>query len=447
MMTEYRIHVRQINCPHPARHPGLRGRRVGPVNDRQNPSRRHSRAAGRAPKKQPGLKPMTTGAQPISAAERATRLAKLQDLMHQQKVAALLVEAGTTLDYFTGVNWHLSERVTAAVIPASGKIVIVTPFFERPTIEEMLQVPAEVRPWQESESPFALIAAILNDGSLPAGALAVDVNTRFFVFDTVTQALKTQRTVVSGTQLVRACRMFKSPAELALMSVANDVTLAALRYVHAHLEVGMRTADVAALMEQTTVALGATPEFSLALLNEASAFPHGSKVSQAIRNGSVVLMDCGCIVHGYQSDISRTWVFGEPTARQRKVWDTVKRGQEIALETAKIGTPVGEIDTAVRRYYESARLGQELCAPGIAAQNGPRHWPRRSRVSLPGPQRQDRITARNVLLRRARHLHPRRVRRPPGGLLAHDGGGPETLHPASQIPRRSDLRKRAHPCL
>jgi Xaa-Pro dipeptidase len=205
---------------------------------------------------------------------------------------------------------------------------------------------------------------------MPAGALAVDVNTRFFVFDTVVHALTTQRTVVSGTQLVRACRMFKSPAELALMSVANDVTLAALRYVHAHLEIGMHTADVVALMERTTVALGATPEFSLALLNEASAFPHGSKVSQAIRNGSVVLMDCGCIVHGYQSDISRTWVFGEPTARQRKVWDTVKRGQEIALETAKIGTPVGEIDAAVRRYYEGEGWGKNYALPGLPHRTG-----------------------------------------------------------------------------
>src|ERR1700734_121688 len=150
-------------------------------------------AAAPAPANQLVLKPMTAGAQPISAAERATRLAKLQDLMHQQKVAALLVEAGSTLDYFTGGNWHLSERVTAAVIPASGKIVIVTPFFEQPTIEEMLQVPAEVRSWQESESPFALIAALLNDGGMPAGALAVDVNTRFFVFDTVTRELTSRR--------------------------------------------------------------------------------------------------------------------------------------------------------------------------------------------------------------------------------------------------------------
>jgi Xaa-Pro dipeptidase len=327
-------------------------------------------APGPAPTKPLGLKSMTAGAQPISAGERATRLARLQELMHQQNVAALLVEAGTTLEYFTGVNWRLSERVTAAVIPASGKIVIVTPFFERPSIEEMLQVPAEVRSWQEDENPYALIAAILNDRSLPAGALAVDVNTRFFVFDTVTKALTTQRTAVSGTELVRVCRMFKSPAELALMSIANEVTLAALRYVHAHLVVGMHTADVIALMDRTTAALGGEPEFSLALLNEASAFPHGSKVSQAIRNGSVVLMDCGCIVHGYQSDISRTWVFGEPTARQRKVWDTVKRGQEIALETAKIGTPVGEIDTAVRTYYEAEGWGKNYALPGLPHRTG-----------------------------------------------------------------------------
>ena len=327
-------------------------------------------AAAPTPAKLAGLKSMTTGAQPISAGERATRLAKLQDLMHQQGVAALLLEAGSTLDYFTGVNWRLSERVTAAVIPVSGKIVIVTPFFERPSIEEMLLVPAEVRSWQEDENPIALIASIVNDRSVPTGALAVDVNTRFFVFDTVVHALTTQRAIVSGVQLVRACRMFKSPAELALLKVANEVTLAALRYVHAHLDVGMHTADVIALMDGATAALGATPEFSLALLNEASAFPHGSKVSQSIRNGSVVLMDCGCIIHGYQSDISRTWVFGEPTARQRKVWDTVKRGQEIALETAKIGTPVGEIDTAVRSYYEAQGWGKNYALPGLPHRTG-----------------------------------------------------------------------------
>jgi Xaa-Pro dipeptidase len=317
-----------------------------------------------------GLTPMTSGAKPISPAERNARVTKLQGLMQQKKIAALLVDTGSTLDYFTGVQWHLSERVTAAVIPASGKTVIVTPFFEQPTIHEMLQIPAEIRTWQEDENPFELIAGVLNDRGAPTGPLAVEGTTRYYVLEAVTRALKRQREVVPGHELVRACRMFKSPAELALLQIANDVTLTALRYVHAHLELGMRTADVSDLMDQATVALGAESEFSMALLNEASAFPHGSKVVQTIRNGSVVLMDCGCVVHGYQSDISRTWVFGEPTARQREVWNTVKRGQEIALETAKAGVPTGNIDKAVRAFYESKGWGNNYSLPGLSHRTG-----------------------------------------------------------------------------
>jgi Xaa-Pro dipeptidase len=317
-----------------------------------------------------GLTPMTSGAKPISPAERNARVTKLQGLMQQKKIAALLVDTGSTLDYFTGVQWHLSERVTAAVIPAFGKTVIVTPFFEQPTIHEMLQIPAEIRTWQEDENPFELIAGALNDRGAPTGPLAVEGTTRYYVLDAVTKALKRQREVVPGHELVRACRMFKSPAELALLQIANDVTLTALRYVHAHLELGMRTADVSDLMDQATVALGAESEFSMALLNEASAFPHGSKVVQTIRNGSVVLMDCGCVLHGYQSDISRTWVFGEPTARQREVWNTVKRGQEIALETAKAGVPTGNIDKAVRAFYESKGWGNNYSLPGLSHRTG-----------------------------------------------------------------------------
>lgn len=317
-----------------------------------------------------GLKPMTGGAQPISPAEREARLTKLQGLLQQQGLAALLIDTGSTLDYFTGVQWHLSERVTAAVIPASGKLVIVTPFFEQPSIHEMLQVPADIRTWQEDEDPFKLIAGVLNDRGAPRGPLAVDGTTRFYVLDAVTKALTRQRQVVPGHELVRACRMFKSPAELALLQLANDVTLAALRYVHANLEPGMHTADVADLMDHATLALGAESEFSLALLNEASAFPHGSKVVQTLRSGSVVLMDCGCVIHGYQSDISRTWVFGEPTKRQRDVWNTVKRGQEIALEAAKVGVPTGNIDKAVREFYEAQGWGKHYALPGLSHRTG-----------------------------------------------------------------------------
>jgi Xaa-Pro dipeptidase len=311
---------------------------------------------------------MTGSAQPITAQERQARLAKVQGLMQEKKIAALLVESGSTLEYFTGIHWWSSERVTAALIPANGQVIIVTPFFESPSIREMLQVAGEIRPWQEDESPFELIARSVS--GMGEGPLAVDSNVRFFITDAVTKASAGHRPTVPGGELVRACRMVKSPAELALMQLANEITMTAIRYVHANLRLGMQTADVSKLTGDATTALGGGYDFSLALLNEASAFPHGSKVVQTVREGSVILIDAGCTVHGYQSDISRSWIFGQPTARQREVWDMVKRGQEIALETAKIGTPVGNIDKAVRAFYESKGWSRNYALPGLSHRTG-----------------------------------------------------------------------------
>jgi len=176
--------------------------------------------------------------------------------------------------------------------------------------------------------------------------------------------------VVPGEALVNACRQIKSPAELALMQVANDITIAALRHVHANVKEGMSGRDISTLMNAATVQLGGSPEFSMVLLNEASAYPHGSHQQETVRDGSVILMDCGCNVHGYQSDISRSWVFGTPTAKQRKVWETVRRGQEIALATAKIGVPVGAIDDAVRAFYEREGWGPGYRLPGLSHRTG-----------------------------------------------------------------------------
>ncbi|MBS0365052.1 MAG: aminopeptidase P family protein [Proteobacteria bacterium] len=327
-------------------------------------------ASSAAPQGPAGLASLTGTAQPITREERLARIAHLQALMREHGVAALLVESGSTLDYFTGVSWHLSERVTAAIIPVTGPAVVVTPFFERPSIQEMLQIPAEMRPWQEDEDPFALIAAALRGRELPAGPVAVDAYTRFYVIDALNRALRGARALVPGDALVQGCRMFKSPAELALMQVANDVTMAAMRYVRAQVRAGMTARQMADLMDRATVTLGGEPQFSLVLLNEASAFPHGSKLPQSVREGSVILMDCGCAVHGYQSDITRTWVFGTPTARQREVWDTVKRGQELALQTARIGVPTGRVDAAVREFYEGRGWGRNYALPGLSHRTG-----------------------------------------------------------------------------
>jgi Xaa-Pro dipeptidase len=154
------------------------------------------------------------------------------------------------------------------------------------------------------------------------------------------------------------------------MQVANNVTLAAIRHVHSAVQAGMQSADVMNLMIAATTQLGGAHEFSLVLMNEASAYPHGSVKPQQVRAGSVILIDSGCSVHGYQSDISRSWVFGHASARQREVWDTVKRGQEVALQTAKLGAPVGAIDRAVRTFYEQKGWSADYGLPGLSHRTG-----------------------------------------------------------------------------
>jgi Xaa-Pro dipeptidase len=317
----------------------------------------------------PVHKSLTGDAKPISVEERHARIAKAQSLMSQRKVAALLVESGSSLEYFTGIRWRRSERTTLAIIPASGDVLVVTPAFEEPSVRETLQVGGDVTPWDEHENPFEKIVQGLKGSGINSGVLAAESTIRFFIVAGIRQASSAYE-IIPADPIVRACRLIKSPAELALLQVANDVTIEALRQVHGQVVLGMSGPDIAALMDQVTISLGGSPEFSLVLLNEASAYPHGSVKPQKIREGSVILMDCGCAVHGYQSDISRSWVFGQSTARQRKVWDTVKRGQEIALQTAKINVPVGAIDDAVRKYYESEGWGPGYRLPGLSHRTG-----------------------------------------------------------------------------
>jgi Xaa-Pro dipeptidase len=317
----------------------------------------------------PTPKSLTGDAKPISAQEHHARIEKAQALMAQRKVAALLVESGSSLEYFTGIRWRRSERTTLAIIPASGEALVVTPAFEEPSVRETLQVGGEVRPWDEHENPFEKVVQGLTDRGINSGVLAAESTIRFFIVAGIRQASDAYE-IIPADPIVRACRLIKSPAELALMQLANDVTIEALRRVHSQVALGMSGPDIGALMEHATIRLGGSPDFSLVLLNEASAYPHGSVKPQKIREGSVILMDCGCAVHGYVSDISRTWVVGQPSARQRKVWNTVKRGQELALETAKIDLPVGAIDDAVRKYYESEGWGPGYRLPGLSHRTG-----------------------------------------------------------------------------
>lgn len=311
---------------------------------------------------QPG--PMTLDVEPISVVERQARVRRAQKLMRDAGAAALILEPGSSMAYFTGIDWWRSERLTAVLIPVEGEFAVVTPHFEEPSVREHMSFGDDVRTWNEHEDPFRRLAGILEDRRLGPGTIAFEDTVRYFVADGVRRAVP-QRKTVSGAPITAGCRMFKSEHELRLMQKASDVTLAAYRAVGARIEAGMTPADISADMARTTEALGARHEFALVLAGEASAYPHGSDKPQVVRAGEVLLMDCGCSVQGYQSDISRTMVLGEPTKRQREVWDTVRRGQELAFEIAQPGTPAGKVDDTVRAWYTSLGFGPGYETPGL----------------------------------------------------------------------------------
>lgn len=315
------------------------------------------------------LSNITDNAIAISPAERKARIIKAQQLMQHYNIAALVLEPGAAMDYFTGIQWWRSERMTAVVIPKEGEIAIVCPFFEEPSIRESLAVGDDVRVWQEHESPFNLIKQVLTDRGLTKGQLAFEQSVRYFVLQGVMSALPAMQDV-SAVPVTRGCRIIKSQHELELMHKANEVTLTAYADVYSKLAIGMTGADVKGLMSKAQSALGGKDIWNMALINEASAFPHGTKQQQTIEEGSIVLMDCGCSVQGYQSDISRTFVVGQPSKQQEKIWNTVRQGQKIAFETAQIGTQAGKVDDAVRQYYQRLGFGPDYKLPGLSHRTG-----------------------------------------------------------------------------
>jgi Xaa-Pro dipeptidase len=307
---------------------------------------------------------------PIGREERLARLAKARRLMAENGIGAIIIEPGASLDYFTGIQWWRSERLTAAVIPAIGDPIIVTPFFEKPSVAESLGVPAEIRTWNEDEEPLKLVAAFLRERGIARQPLGFEESDRFFILDRLKQQLP-NLTFVSANPVVRGCRMIKSPAELALMQAAADITIAAFRDTHGKVRAGMTPSDIDALIGDATRKLGGGYEGGLVLIGEATAYPHGSHKPQVVAPGSPVLLDCGCDVHGYQSDISRTFIYGAPpTPEQRKVWDQVRRGQQIAFAAAKVGAPAGTVDDAVRGAYESWGYGPGYALPGTPHRTG-----------------------------------------------------------------------------
>lgn len=315
------------------------------------------------------LRSLAKDAQPISRAEREGRLARAQAIMKREGIGAVLVEPGSSLVYFTGIRWWRSERTTAALIPVEGRPCIFTPFFEEPSIRESLEIAAEVRTWNEHDNPQRLISEWLVEQKLATKPIGVEETVRHFITDGLRAALPEAR-VVSGAPVVRGCRMHKTAAEIALMQAAADITSAAFKHCATQIQKGMTPDDIQALITAATAKLGGRGGDALILLGEASAYPHGSGKPQEVREGEVILIDGGCSVHDYVSDISRSFVFGEPTKRQRDVWAQMRQGQQIAIEAAQLGVPAGSVDDKVRTWYTKIGYGPDYRLPGLSHRTG-----------------------------------------------------------------------------
>jgi len=314
------------------------------------------------------LKPMTEGVSPITVEERRDRVEKARALMAKNDIAAIYLEAGSSLFYFTGVKWERSERMMASVIPVQGEIAYICPAFEEARLREMIIFGDDVRTWEEDESPYELVAEIFRDRGITSGKIGIEESVRFFLFDGIRKAAP-HLEFVSADPVTIPCRAIKSSAEIALMQRAMDITVEAYKVCLSLLREGMSQEEFHANSVAVYKALGVEGSISCQF-GEGTAFPHGSKEPACLREGDVVLMDGWCTVEGYYSDISRTIVFGEPTRRQRDVWNLEKAAQAAAFAAAQVGIPCEEVDAAARKVITDAGFGPDYKVPGLPHRTG-----------------------------------------------------------------------------
>ena len=308
------------------------------------------------------LKDRSHEAVPISAAERQHRVERARELLAQHKLAALTVAGGTTLEYFLGIPAGQSERLFAWTLPATGDPFIVCPTFEEGRVHEALSTSpngasTRVFTWNEDADPYALLAKSLKAVTSSSLPLALDERVQFVFANRIAQAVA-PRPVVSGIPVVAGCRSIKSPAELALMQLANDITLSVYKAVYESCGPGKTNRDFTSLIDAVYARCGVRGEASCQVA-AFSAQPHGSPTPQVIRENQVVLIDDGCFVQGYQSDISRSFVYGTPTDRQKRVFDVVHTAQSAALAAARPGVKMQSIDAAARSVITAAGFGPD----------------------------------------------------------------------------------------
>ncbi|PHV04164.1 X-Pro dipeptidase [Janthinobacterium sp. BJB412] len=321
------------------------------------------------------LSDMTAGAVPIGKEEHLQRIEKAQAYMRDQGIAAIYLNAGSNLLYFTGTRWYPSERMVGAILPASGAVEYIAPAFEESTLKDFMLVEGAVNCWNEHESPYQLFVDVLGRmGVAPDAArpprVGICESAAFFIYDGI-RPLAAGYALENARSVTAHCRTRKSAAEIALMQRAKDMTLAVHVATASMLREGISTTEVEEFIARAHRKVGAPGSyFVIVLFGEATAYPHGVSYVQTLKPGDTVLIDTGCKLHNYISDITRTYVFGTPSERQRSVWNSEKAAQAAAFAAAQLGVPCEEVDRAARRSLEADGFGPGYKLPGLPHRTG-----------------------------------------------------------------------------
>jgi len=308
---------------------------------------------------------------PLPRSEFEGRIDKARMLMNSLGFDAIYLCAGSSLYYFTGTRWYPSERMAGAIITSTGSIDYIVPAFEQETFSQYKLLDGNINCWQEHESPFALFISVLKSLGLSQGKVGIDEATPFHHFGEISQ-VATEQQFVDARPITAGCRSRKSDAEIHLMQTAMDMTLEVHKSAARILKPGILTTEVVSFIDQAHRAIG-SPDgstFCAVQFGEATAYPHGVPDPQVLADGDIVLIDTGCLVQSYHSDITRTYVFGEPGKRHRDVWNDEKAAQATAFAAARIGVRCGDVDIAARNYLESLGYGPDYAVPGLPHRTG-----------------------------------------------------------------------------
>jgi len=317
------------------------------------------------------IEPMAHLAKPIQPEEFKDRLIKALSLMKKEGMVALYLHAGTNLFYFTGTKWGASERMVGALVLPNGKVHYIAPEFERGTILDFMGVEGTVEGWEEHESPYTLFISILENNGIANGDVAIDEATPFFIVDGIMKQ-QSEFNLVDAKNITAGCRMVKSHAEIDIIQVAMDITLKVQAATARILYTGISAKEVTDFIHEAHIRYGVPggSYFCIVLFGVDSSFPHGVRRPNDLKENDIVLIDTGCSIQDYISDITRTYVFGFPNEEQTKIWNIEKQTQLAAFAAAQIGSKCAEIDNASRKTLETNGLGPDYKLPGLPHRTG-----------------------------------------------------------------------------